>query len=72
MPAVSKKQRRLAGMALRAKEGKGPAPFTGGMMKMSKEDLKHYASTPEAGLPKTVRKGKAPKKGKAGKRGKKR
>ena len=69
MPAVSKKQRRLAGMALRAKEGKGPAPFTGGMMEMSKEDLKHYASTPETGLPKTVRKVTARKRGKARKKG---
>jgi len=66
MPAVSKKQRRLAGMALRAKKGKGPAPFTGGMMEMSKEDLKHYASTPETGLPKIVRKRKVRKKGKKG------
>jgi len=54
MPAVSLKQRRLAGMALAAKEGRGPAP--GGMMGMSLSDLKHYASTPEKGLPK--RKGK--------------
>lgn len=57
-PAVSKSQRRLAGMALAAKEGRGAAP--GGMMGMSLEDLKHYAGTPEKGLVK--RKGK--KKGK--------
>ena len=59
MPAVSLKQRRMAGMALAAKEGRGPAP--GGMMGMSLADLKHYASTSEKGLPK--RKGKK-KKGK--------
>ena len=59
MPAVSLKQRRLAGIALAAKEGRGPAP--GGMMGMSLADLKHYASTSEKGLPK--RKGKK-KKGK--------
>ena len=68
MPAVSKKQRRLAGMALRAKEGKGPAPLAGGMMEMSKGDLKHYASTPEAGLPKIARKVTARKRGKARKK----
>jgi len=44
-------------MALAAKEGRGPAP--GGMMDMSLADLKHYASTPEKGLPK--RKGKKKK-----------
>jgi L,D-peptidoglycan transpeptidase YkuD (ErfK/YbiS/YcfS/YnhG family) len=48
MPAVSKSQRRLAGMALAAKEGRGSAPS--GMMGMSLEDLKHYAGTPEKGL----------------------
>ena len=56
MPAVSVKQRRLAGMALAAKEGKGPAP--GGMMDMSLEDLRHYAGTPEKGLPKRTGKKK--------------
>ena len=61
-PAVSSKQRRLAGMALAAKEGRGPTP--GGMMGMSLADLKHYASTPEKGLPKW----KGKKKGKGGKK----
>ena len=56
MPAVSKGQRRLAGMAMAAKEGKGPVPEGGGMMGMTLDDLKHYASTSERGLPK--RKGK--------------
>jgi len=64
MPSVSKSQRRLAGMALAAKEGVGPAPMGGGMMGMSLSDLKHYASTPEKGLPKKKAKRKAPKKGK--------
>ena len=59
MPAVSSRQRRLAGMALAAKEGRGPAPS--GMMGMSLSDLKHYASTPEKGLPKRKKKKKAKK-----------
>ena len=63
MPAVSKSQRRLAGMSLAAKEGGGPSPVGGGMMDMSLEDLKHYASTPEKGLPKRTAK-KVAKKGK--------
>ncbi len=54
MPSVSRSQRRLAGMAIAAREGGGPAP--GGMMDMSLADLKHYAGTKEKGLPK--RKGK--------------
>ena len=53
-PAVSSKQRRLAGMALAAKEGRGGAP--GGMMGMSLTDLKHYAGTSEKGLPKRKKK----------------
>ncbi len=61
MPAVSKAQRKLAGMVLAVKEGGGPSPVGGGMMDMSLEDLKHYASTPEKGLPK--RKAKKGKKG---------
>ncbi len=56
MPAVSKSQRRLAGMALAAKEGEGSVPMGGGMMSMSVGDLRHYAGTSEKGLP--VRKGK--------------
>jgi hypothetical protein len=48
IPAVSKKQRRLAGMALSVEDGKGKAPS--GMMGMSLEELKVYAGTPEKGL----------------------
>ena len=51
MPAVSKGQRRLAGMAMAAKEGKGPVPEGGGMMGMTLDDLKHYAGTKEKGVP---------------------
>lgn len=49
-PAVSVKQRRLAGMSLAAREGRGEVPA--GMMDMSLVDLRHYAGTPEKGLPK--------------------
>jgi hypothetical protein len=58
MPSVSKAQRRMAGMAMAAKEGKGKMPMGGGMMGMSLDDLKEYAGTPEKGLLKKVKKGK--------------
>ncbi len=64
-PAVSRSQRRLAGMAMAAKQGEGPAPTGGGMMGMSLADLKHYAGTPEKGLPKRKAKRKVVKRGKA-------
>lgn len=55
MPSVSQKQQRAAGMAMAAKEGKMPMSKMGGavksMMKMPKEELEHYASTPRKGLP---------------------
>jgi len=62
MPSVSKAQRRAIGIA-EHEPGKLYARNRG-LLGMSLEDMKEYASTPEAGLPKTVRKGKARKKGK--------
>ena len=52
MPAESKAQRRLAAIALHHPE----KLRNKGMASMSKEKLRHYAETPEKGLPKHVKK----------------
>jgi len=55
MPAKSQSQARAAGMAMAAKEGKMPMSKMQGasksMMKMPKEELEKFASTPRKGLP---------------------
>jgi hypothetical protein len=56
MPAVSKRQRRLAGVEF-------SKPGSTGMMGMALEDLRHYAGTKEGGLP-VRKKGKGKKRGK--------
>jgi hypothetical protein len=48
MPAKSKKQRRLAAMTVSVKTSGGKPTV---MMGMYLEDLKHYASGSEKGLP---------------------
>lgn len=53
MPAVSKKQQRLAGAEL-ARKRAGKPTRTG----MSETQLEHLASTPRKGLPQRARKGK--------------
>jgi len=62
MPAVSVAMRKAAAIALHHPEELYAR--NRGMMGMSLTDLKHYASTPEKGLPKKKAKRKAPKKGK--------
>ena len=59
MPAVSKTQRRA--MAIAEHHPEELYARNRGMMGMSLSDLKHYAGTPEKGLPK--RKKKVKKKG---------
>ena len=55
MPAVSKKQRRLMGLALSVKRGKTPKSYSKAATKaartMSKKQLSHFAKTDEKGLP---------------------
>ena len=53
MPAVSKRQQKLAGVEL-ARKRAGKSTRTG----MSESQLEHLASTPRKGLPNKVRKGK--------------
>ena len=58
MPAQSQHQQRAAAVALSAKRGKLPRKKLQGpaksMMGMSKESLRHFASTPTKHLPKMV------------------
>ena len=49
MPALSKRQRRLAGIALHHPEKIKKRNRS--ILDMKKEDLKHFASTKEKGLP---------------------
>ena len=62
MPAVSVKQRKA--MAIAEHEPEKLYARNRGMMGMSLSDLKHYAGTPEKGLPKRKGKKKVKKKGK--------
>ena len=61
MPAVSKSQRRLMGMAEAVKKGELPADKYPGAAKVAKSmslsDLSHYATTKEGGLPERKKKG---------------
>lgn len=60
MPAKSKAQQALMGMAYEAKKtGKAASSKVASVAKgMSKQSLKDYASTSTKGLPKKVKKGK--------------
>jgi len=66
MPAVSKKQRRAAALALEAKEGNFPVSRLKGSAlsmynSMSEKELRKFASTKEKGLPDVVKKKKKSK-----------
>ena len=56
MPAKSKKQRRLMGLA--ASDPKKVKPGNRGVLKMTKSQLHDFASTDEQGLPVKVKKEK--------------
>lgn len=58
MPARSRAQRRLMAIAEHAPES--VFPENKGVLKMSKNQLSDFASTPETGLPARKRKGAAP------------
>jgi hypothetical protein len=65
MPSVSKNQQIAAAIALKAKEeGKSPKKGTASaqMAKMSQDELKKFAKTKHAGLPRRVKKKKRAKK----------
>lgn len=45
MPSASKSQRRLAGMTLASRQGMSSSPMSSGMMDMSMQDLRDYATS---------------------------
>ena len=63
MPAVSKAQRKAAGMALAARRGEiSPDSLKGAaesmFLSMTIKELEHFAGTKEKGLPRKKKKGK--------------
>ena len=70
MPAKSKQQQEMMGMALAMKKGEMPMKGNAGRLakKMSMASLKEYAGTKRKGLPKRVKGKKIAKKGKRSKK----